>query len=157
MFLSTAAFFLANVCVKQVAHVPAMEIVFFRCVIATALSVYGLRRAKASLVGENHLMLLLRGLFGTTALFCFFLTLQQMPLASADDTVPVADIYYADRDLRPERKRQGGAMDLLRSCIRRRRGDRAVRQPHFAVLSCNRHPVGILLGRSIQSRPQPSR
>lgn len=93
MFLSTAAFFLANVCVKQVAHVPAMEIVFFRCVIATALSVYGLRRAKASLVGENHLMLLLRGLFGTTALFCFFLTLQQMPLASAQTIQYLSPIF----------------------------------------------------------------
>jgi drug/metabolite transporter (DMT)-like permease len=83
MFLSTLAFFLANVFVKQVSHIPAMEIVFFRCIIATAMCVYGLQRARASFVGEKHLMLLLRGVFGTTALFLFFLTVQQMPLASA--------------------------------------------------------------------------
>jgi drug/metabolite transporter (DMT)-like permease len=93
MFLSTAAFFLANVCVKQVAHIPAMEIVFFRCIVATALSVYGLHRAGASLIGENHLMLLLRGVFGTTALFCFFLTLQQMPLASAQTIQYLSPIF----------------------------------------------------------------
>jgi drug/metabolite transporter (DMT)-like permease len=93
MFLSTAAFFVANACVKQVAHIPAMEIVFFRCVTATALSVYGLRRAKASLIGENHLMLLLRGMFGTTALFCFFLTLQQMPLAAAQTIQYLSPIF----------------------------------------------------------------
>ena len=93
MFLSTLAFFAANVCVKQVAHIPAMEIVFFRCIVATVLCVYGLQRAKASLVGSNHLMLLLRGVFGTTALFCFFLTLQQMPLASAQTVQYLSPIF----------------------------------------------------------------
>src|SRR5438132_6727776 len=66
MFLSTLAFFAANVCVKQVAHIPAMETVFFRCSVATVICVYGLRRAKGSLIGSNHTTLLLRGLFGTT-------------------------------------------------------------------------------------------
>jgi len=83
MFMSTLAFSLANVFVKQVAHIPAMETVFFRCAIATAFCLIGLHRAKADPIGSNHLYLLLRGVFGTTALFCFFLTLQQMPLASA--------------------------------------------------------------------------
>jgi drug/metabolite transporter (DMT)-like permease len=83
MFLSTLSFSLANVLVKQVAHIPAMETVFFRCSVATVFCLIGLYRAKADPIGSNHLYLLLRGLFGTTALFFFFLTLQQMPLASA--------------------------------------------------------------------------
>lgn len=83
MFLSTLSFSLANVFVKQVAHIPAMETVFFRCTVATVFCLAGLYRAKADPIGSNHLYLLLRGLFGTTALFFFFLTLQQMPLASA--------------------------------------------------------------------------
>ena len=95
MLLSTLAFFAANVCVKQVAHIPAMETVFFRCAVATAICVYGLRRAKGSLIGSNHTMLLLRGMFGTTALFCFFLTLQQMPLASAQTIQYVSPIFTA--------------------------------------------------------------
>lgn len=95
MLLSTMAFFLANVCVKQVAHIPAMETVFFRCIVATALCVIGLRRAKASLIGSNHLLLLLRGMFGTTALFCFFLTLQNMPLASAQTIQYLSPIFTA--------------------------------------------------------------
>jgi drug/metabolite transporter (DMT)-like permease len=95
MLLSTLAFFLANVFVKQVSHIPAMEVVFFRCTVATTFCVYGLRRAKASLVGSNHLMLVLRGAFGTTALFCFFLTLQQMPLASAQTIQYLAPIFTA--------------------------------------------------------------
>ncbi len=95
MFLSTLAFFLANVFVKQVAHIPAMETVFFRCVVASAFCVYGLRGEKGGLLGENHAMLLLRGIFGTTALFCFFLTLQQMPLASAQTIQYLSPIFTA--------------------------------------------------------------
>ncbi len=95
MFLSTLAFFLANVCVKQVAHIPAMESVFFRCIIAASICVIGLRREKGGIVGENHLQLLLRGVFGTTALFCFFLTLQNMPLASAQTIQYLSPIFTA--------------------------------------------------------------
>lgn len=95
MFLSTFCFFLANVCVKEVAHIPALETVFFRCAVATVFCVVGLRRAKASLIGSNHLMLLLRGVFGTTALYFFFLTLQQMPLASAQTIQYLSPIFTA--------------------------------------------------------------
>jgi drug/metabolite transporter (DMT)-like permease len=95
MFLSTLAFFLANVCVKQVAHIPAMETVFFRCIIAASICLYGLRGEKGGVIGENHLLLLLRGLFGTTALFCFFLTLQNMPLASAQTIQYLSPIFTA--------------------------------------------------------------
>jgi drug/metabolite transporter (DMT)-like permease len=95
MFMSTLAFFLANVFVKQVAHIPAIEIVFFRCAVATVLCVIGLKRANASLVGSNHLMLLLRGVFGTTALFFFFMTVQQMPLASAQTIQYLSPIFTA--------------------------------------------------------------
>ena len=95
MFLSTLAFFAANVCVKQVAHLPAMETVFFRCILATVFCIVVLKRAKASVIGSNHGMLLLRGLFGTTALFCFFLTIQHMPLASAQTIQYVSPIFTA--------------------------------------------------------------
>src|SRR5437763_7394003 len=95
MFMSTLAFFLANICVKQVTHIPAMETVFFRCAVASVYCIYGLRRANASLIGSNHLMLLLRGIFGTTALFFFFLTIQQMPLASAQTIQYLSPIFTA--------------------------------------------------------------
>lgn len=86
---------MANVFVKQVAHIPAMEIVFFRCIVATSICLYGLRNEKGAVIGSNHLMLLLRGIFGTTALFCFFLTLQQMPLASAQTIQYLSPIFTA--------------------------------------------------------------
>ena len=83
MFISTLAFALANVFVKQVAHLPTMEIVFFRCAFGVVFCYLGLRRANADWRGSNRKLLLLRGLFGTTALYFFFLTVQHIPLASA--------------------------------------------------------------------------
>jgi drug/metabolite transporter (DMT)-like permease len=83
MFLSTLSFAIANILVKQVSHIPVMEVVFFRCAIATGLCFVGLKRRKADWKGSNRVMLLLRGLFGTAALYLFFTTLQNIPLASA--------------------------------------------------------------------------
>ena len=83
MFLSTLAFSFANVFVKQVSHIPAMEVVFFRTTIASAFCIIGLHRAGADWRGSNRTLLLLRGIFGTTALYLFFVTLQHIPLASA--------------------------------------------------------------------------
>jgi drug/metabolite transporter (DMT)-like permease len=83
MFLSTLSFALANVFVKQVSHIPAMEVVFFRCTVGTVFCINGLRHAGAHWRGGNRTLLFLRGAFGTTALFFFFITLQNIPLASA--------------------------------------------------------------------------
>ena len=83
MFLSTFAFFLANVFVKQVSHLPAMEVVFFRCFTGCIFCFYGIKKAGASFTGTNRTKLLLRGMFGTMALYFFFVTVQNIPLASA--------------------------------------------------------------------------
>src|SRR5258708_29514079 len=69
MLFSTLAFFLANVCVKQVAHIPAMETVFFRCIVATVFCIVVLRQRRESIIGSNHTILLLRVLFAMTTLF----------------------------------------------------------------------------------------
>lgn len=83
MFISTLAFSLANVIVKQISHIPAMEVVFFRCLFASSFCFIGLYRARADWKGSHRGLLLARGIFGTTALYFFFLTVQNTPLASA--------------------------------------------------------------------------
>src|SRR5215204_2152710 len=100
MFLSTFFFAMANVCVKLVAsnsdsHLPAMEIVFFRCLVGVAFCFYGLKRANADMKGSNRTILLLRGIFGTTALYCFFVTVQNIPLASAMTIQYLSPIFTA--------------------------------------------------------------
>lgn len=83
MLLATFFFSLMNVFIKQLAHIPAMEIVFFRCLISLFICIYGIRQAGYDWKGNNKTELILRGVFGTIALFCFFLTIQNAPLASA--------------------------------------------------------------------------
>jgi drug/metabolite transporter (DMT)-like permease len=83
MFLSTLAFSLANIFVKEVSHIPPVEVLFFRCTIATSLCFIGINRKKADWWGSNRKMLFFRGVFGTTALYLFFVTLQNIPLAPA--------------------------------------------------------------------------
>lgn len=83
MFISTLCFSLANVFVKQVSHLPAMEVVFFRCFLGTVFCIYGLKKVGADWKGSNKLQLFLRGFFGTAALYFFFVTVQNIPLATA--------------------------------------------------------------------------
>ncbi len=83
MLLSTFWFSLMNVMVKKLAHLPAMELVFFRCSVATLIGFAGLYKECVSWVGSNRKLLFLRGLFGTTALYMFFLSIQNMPLGTA--------------------------------------------------------------------------
>lgn len=95
MFLSTLAFALANVFVKEVSHIPVLEVVFFRCTIAAVFCLIGLQKARASFIGNNHLYLFLRGFFGTLALTLFFLTVQNIPLATAMTFQYLSPIFTA--------------------------------------------------------------
>lgn len=83
MLISTFAFSLMQLCVKFLPHLPATELVLFRSIISLTLSLVYLRRIGVSPWGNNKKWLVLRGLFGITALSMFFYTLQNMPLASA--------------------------------------------------------------------------
>lgn len=83
MLLAAFFFALMNVFVKMLENIPAMEIIFFRCVVSLAACFFGLRKQKVDWLGTNRLLLILRGTFGTLALFSFFVTIQNVPLASA--------------------------------------------------------------------------
>ncbi len=83
MFLSTFSFAMANAFVKGLPGIPVLEIVFFRCLVAAVFCIVGLKHAGVSLTGKRKLPLILRGVYGTVALALFFLTVQNIPLASA--------------------------------------------------------------------------
>jgi drug/metabolite transporter (DMT)-like permease len=96
-FMLIAGFFfsLMQIGVKYLSHIPAVEIVFFRSVVALFLSVAILKRSNIPLFGKNKLWLVLRGLSGATALILFFITLQRMPLASAVTFQYLSPIFTA--------------------------------------------------------------
>lgn len=83
MLFATFWFALMNVMVKMLVHLPTMELVFFRCAIATLMGFAELFRKKINWLGSNRKLLLLRGFFGVTGLYTFFYTLQHIPLGTA--------------------------------------------------------------------------
>ena len=95
MLGSTAAFALMQICVKYLPHIPAHELILFRSIISIVLSIAMLRRLGLPLLGNNRKVLLMRGIFGTTALLMFFYTLQNIPLASAVTLQYLSPIFTA--------------------------------------------------------------
>jgi drug/metabolite transporter (DMT)-like permease len=95
MLLATFAFAVMNVFVKQLDRIPAMEIVFFRCLVSGLICGVAISRRQFDWKGNNHALLIARGTFGTLALFTFFLTLQRMPLATAVTIQYLSPIFTA--------------------------------------------------------------
>lgn len=95
MFIATFAFFLANFFVKKISDIPTMEIVFFRCLVAGAFCLIGLKQAGKYWLGNDKISLIMRGVFGTIALSLFFLTVQKIPLASAMTIQYLSPIFTA--------------------------------------------------------------
>ena len=95
MLLATLAFATMNVFVKQLDRIPAMEIVFFRCLVSGIICAVEIARRQLDWKGNNHTLLIARGTFGTLALFAFFVTLQHMNLATAVTIQYLSPIFTA--------------------------------------------------------------
>lgn len=83
MLLASISFGIMNISVKKLHHMPVSEVVFFRAVVQIILSAVVLWKLKQNPWGNNPKMLILRGIFGSLGLFCYFYTLQVMPLGNA--------------------------------------------------------------------------
>lgn len=83
MVISALAFSLMQLCVKYLSHIPVNEIVLFRSIVSLILSLIILRRAKVHPLGNSRKFLILRGVFGVTALSLFIYTLQHLPISTA--------------------------------------------------------------------------
>lgn len=83
MLLATFFFSMMNVLVKQVSHIPAVEVILFRSGVSLVMSWVMLKRQNVSVWGTHHGLLITRGVTGAMALILFFITLQNIPLATA--------------------------------------------------------------------------
>lgn len=83
MIIAGFLFAIMNVCVKQVSHLPTMEVVLFRSVISLTICFIILKKKQIPLFGNNKVLLSLRGIAGCIGLIGSFYTLQNIPLASA--------------------------------------------------------------------------
>ncbi|HWA35993.1 MAG TPA: DMT family transporter [Cyclobacteriaceae bacterium] len=95
MLLATFFFAIMNASVKLLGHIPAVEIAFLRSVVSLALAYCIIRYHGISLPGNNRNALILRGLFGSSSLILYFITLQHMPLASAVTIQYLSPIFTA--------------------------------------------------------------
>lgn len=82
-FLSVLFFIVSHSQVKSLSHFAVEELIFFRALGILLFSIPFLFVLKQPLFGVDKKNLFLRGLFGTIAIFCYFLTLQNLPLAHA--------------------------------------------------------------------------
>ena len=95
MLISVVGFALMNLTVKFLHRLPATELVLFRSITSLILSFYFLRKRKISPWGVQKKYLILRGLFGVSALSLFFYTLQELPLGSAITLQYLSPIFTA--------------------------------------------------------------
>jgi drug/metabolite transporter (DMT)-like permease len=83
MIFAGLTFAAMNVGVKLLPGIPVAEIVFFRALVSLIISYLILVRKGIPILGNNRKILIMRGLFGTSALLLFFYTIHVLPLASA--------------------------------------------------------------------------
>jgi drug/metabolite transporter (DMT)-like permease len=86
LYMVGAAFFfsLMSLFVKLVGqHLPSQQIVLVRSVVTLGYTYALLRWSGVDAGGKNKVLLLVRGVFGFTALSCFFFALTKLPLADA--------------------------------------------------------------------------
>ncbi len=93
MLIATFVFVVMKVCVKLVPHIPAIEIILFRCIISISICLYYLNKQKVSVWGNNKPVLILRGSAGAFALITYFWLLQEIPLATAATLQYIAPIF----------------------------------------------------------------
>lgn len=95
MILATFIFALMNVLIKYLPNIPAIEIILFRSIVSFFMSAIVLKIQKVPLLGNNKKILFARGLAGAIALIMFFITLQNIPLASAVTLMFLGPIFTA--------------------------------------------------------------
>lgn len=93
MLVAGVFFTLMNIGVKYLENIPAIEIVFFRSLVSLLISAIMIKQMGISFLGNNKLILFLRGFFGVIALSLYFYTLQKLPFASAVTIMQLSPIF----------------------------------------------------------------
>jgi drug/metabolite transporter (DMT)-like permease len=83
MFFSIVAFSLMHLCVKAIPDISVHQIISFRSLFSILICIYTLKKDKIPFWGNNKPLLILRGSVGAFSLFCFFYSIQHLPLATA--------------------------------------------------------------------------
>lgn len=93
MLIATAGFAVVNFLVKFLDHIPTSETVFFRSVITLIFTASMVMYKGLPFFGNNHKWLLVRGVFGASALVLFFYTLKELPMATATTVQYLSPVF----------------------------------------------------------------
>lgn len=93
MLVAGVFFTLMNFGVKYLENIPAIEIVLFRSIVSLVISAIMIKQMGLSFLGNNKIVLFLRGFFGVVALSLYFFTLQKLPFASAVTIMQLSPIF----------------------------------------------------------------
>lgn len=83
MLVASLFFAAMNVCIKYLRDIPVVEIILFRAGITLIMSYLAIVKNKLNPFGVQRKWLVARGLAGFMGLSLYFITVQQIPLASA--------------------------------------------------------------------------
>jgi drug/metabolite transporter (DMT)-like permease len=95
MVISTLAFACMNVAVKYLVTINAHQIVFFRSAGSLLFTFGFLIKNKIPILGNNRLLLVLRGLVGVTSMTFFFMSIKYLPVGTAVSLRYLAPIFAA--------------------------------------------------------------
>ena len=95
MLLSIFAFTLMNVIVKQLNSFSTYQLVFFRAFGTLIFTVPLLLRLKIPVLGNQKKLLLIRGIIGSISVFCFFKSLNYLPIGTSVSLRYTSPIFAA--------------------------------------------------------------
>ncbi|WP_298342622.1 DMT family transporter [uncultured Algibacter sp.] len=95
MLISTMAFACMNAIVKDLVHMSAFQIVFFRSVSSLFFTFGYLLKNNISIFGNQRKLLVLRGLVGVTSMSLFFMSTKYLPIGTAVSLRYMAPIFAA--------------------------------------------------------------
>ncbi len=95
MLASTGFYAGLNLCVKKLSYLPALELLFFRSAVSFIICGLGIWHAGVYFFGTNHKWLMVRGITGVFALWMYFISIQNLPLASAVSIQYTSPVFTA--------------------------------------------------------------
>ncbi|MDO5980622.1 DMT family transporter [Flavivirga spongiicola] len=95
MLISTLAFACMNAIVKQLLHISAFQIVFFRSISSLIFTFTFLLKNNIPIFGNKKKLLILRGIVGVTSMTFFFMSTKYLPIGTAVSLRYMAPIFAA--------------------------------------------------------------
>ncbi|MDO5975990.1 DMT family transporter [Flavivirga jejuensis] len=95
MLISTLAFACMNAIVKQLVHISAYQIVFFRSISSLVFTFTFLLKNNIPILGNKKVLLITRGIVGVTSMTFFFMSTKYLPIGTAVSLRYMAPIFAA--------------------------------------------------------------